>query len=130
MRTLRLLFSKAGASFDLVPLEGDFECSVQNALVNLGSVQGGDKVFPDKGTDLLKTAVSGALFDLNSANHASNYAALDTLAFSKAADYQDNPEPITGMTLKPATFTGGVLTLDVKFTSSRGRTSGVITTLT
>lgn len=129
MKTLRLIFTREGASFDTVPLEGEFECSVQNALVNIGSLQGGDHVYPDKGTTLFRKALSGALYDLNTANHASNFAALDTLRFCKASDYLDTGEKLTGMTLKPAVFSHGVLSLDAVFNSSAGRTSGVLTTL-
>lgn len=129
MKTLRLIFSKNGASFDVVPLEGEFECAVQNALVNIGSVKGSDSVFEDKGTNLLKSALNGALVDLNSANHVTVAAALDTLLFSQATDYPDTTERLSTLALKPASFSGGVITIDAQFKSSLGRVSGSITNL-
>jgi hypothetical protein len=131
MRTLRLLFAHQGASFDLdAPLSGELECAVQNALVNIGSVQGSDGVYPTKGTRLLRQALNGVMFDNNAATHASNYAALDTLKFIKAADYPDTVERITTMAIKPASYSQGRLVVDAQFTSSAGRVSGTLTTLT
>ena len=129
MKTLRLLFSKEGASFDTTPLEGEFECAVQNALVNIGSIKGGDTAFPTKGTDLLMSALNGALVDLNSANHVTVVAALDTLLFSQANDYADTAEQLSSLSLKPAAFSGGAIIIDAQFKSSLGRVSGSITTL-
>lgn len=129
MKTLRLLFTKEGASFDTTPLEGEFECSIQNALVNIGSLKGGDTAFPDKGTNLLMSALNGALVDLNSANHVTVVAALDTLLFEQAHDYPDTVEKLSTLSLKPATFSGGAVVVDAQFKSSLGRVSGTITTL-
>ena len=131
MRTLRVLFAHQGASFDLsAPLSGELECAVQNALINIGTLQGSDGIYPTKGTRLLRQALSGALFDANAAAHASNYAALDTLKFIKGVDYIDTAEKIETMAIKPASYTQGRLVVDAQFISSSGRVSGTLTTLT
>lgn len=131
MRSLRLLFTNEGASFDLTaPLSGEMECGVQNALVNIGTMQGGDRIYPTKGTRLFRQAVTGALFDATAAHHASNYAALDTLRFIKTVDYSDTVEKIETMAIKPASYKQNRIVVDVQFTSSTGRVSGTLTTLT
>lgn len=128
MKTLKIMFSKNGASFDLgAPLYGEFECSVQNALVNIATLQGSDYVFPEKGTTIYKSALNGSLVDLNAARHAANFAALDTFLFLRDTDYLDAVERIANIELRALSIAQGVLTVETVFTSSTGRVSGTLT---
>jgi hypothetical protein len=100
-----------------------FAALVQNAMVNIGTRQGTDPVYPDRGTNLQLDAAAGRLIDLNSAQHSSNFAALDTLSFSKetAGDETNGMEQVT---LAPAEFTGAALSLEAKFQAADGQTVG------
>jgi hypothetical protein len=60
-----------------------FDATIQNALVNIGTRQGTDRIYPSKGTSILKSAVEGKIVGFNVANHESQLAALDTLFFSR-----------------------------------------------
>jgi hypothetical protein len=106
-----------------------FGSAVQNALVNIGTKQGSDVVFPDKGTTLQADAVAGKLVDLNSAQHSSNFAAVDTVAFSRTHTETDDPDGVIGAQLEPADFDSNSLLIDAIFTAGDGRTVGVKTNL-
>jgi hypothetical protein len=60
-----------------------FDATIQNALANIGTRRGTDRIYPDKGTNILKRAVEGKIVGLNVANHESQLAAIDTLFFSR-----------------------------------------------
>ena len=101
-----------------------FQCVVQNALVGLGTAQGTDPVYPDRGTNLQKDAAVGRLIDLHSAQHASNFAALDVLAFSRETEAGD-PSGLAQVLLSPAEFSGNGLQLEAKFLSIDGKSVGI-----
>jgi hypothetical protein len=107
----------------------DFGAAVQNSLVNIGTQQGSDPIYPERGTTLQEDAVAGRLIDLNSAQHSSNFAAVDTLAFARAFTPADDPHSVASVQLEPADFTGSSLLIDAIFTSLEGATVGVKTTL-
>jgi hypothetical protein len=60
-----------------------FDATIQNALVNIGTRAGTDRIYPTKGTTILKSAVEGKIVGLNVANHETQAAAIDTLFFSR-----------------------------------------------
>jgi hypothetical protein len=60
-----------------------FDATIQNALVNIGTRNGTDRIYPTKGTTILKSAVEGKIVGLNVANHEAQSAAIDTLFFSR-----------------------------------------------
>ncbi len=129
MKSLKLNFNSDGADFDLVQIADGFTCDIQAALVNIGTMAGSDRAYPEKGTNLLKAGVRSALFDIVAANHASNFAALSTLLFIRDHDYDDNPNPLAKIILKPALYDGRLLKLDAEFTGEDGTVSGVLTNL-
>jgi hypothetical protein len=100
-----------------------FDAVVQNAMVNIATRQGTDPLYEERGTNLQLDASAGRLIDLNSAAHSSNFAALDTLAFSKATE-ADDPSGLSQVTLAPAQFSGGALSLEAKFQSIDGKSVG------
>jgi hypothetical protein len=63
------------------------DCVRQNGIVNLLTVKGSDKFFPSKGTTLLVSQVNGTIYDPTSAQHQSNFAALDTVTFLRLHEY-------------------------------------------
>ncbi len=129
MKGLKLNFTDAGVEIDLTTPVADFGCEVQNALVDIGIMRGSSRIYPAQGTNLLRNALSGSLIDIAAAGHASNFAALSALTFSRNNDYADTANPLVGVTLKPATFSGLLLKLDAQFTAADGTVSGVITNL-
>lgn len=99
-------------------------CTVQNAMVNLGTDRGTDRVLSDKGTDLLKTAVSSGLPSRNLAQHIANFASIDTLFFSRAADRVTDGDSLQGITLVPDTFSPQRVVFAARFRSVDGREVG------
>lgn len=129
MTGIRIIFSEDGIRFDFDNPVKDFECTAQNALVNIGTRKGSDPMFPERGTDLLKTALSGAIVDLNSAAHASNLAAVDTLFFSRTWEQAGNTERMAKVQLDPLSIQDRCLQLDAVFTSTDGNQIGTSTPL-
>lgn len=81
------------------------QATVQNALVNILTPAGTDLLFSNRGTALFKTAISGGIFNPRSAAHAANFAASDTLFFSREYDVADTADQLREISLQP-TFTG------------------------
>jgi len=115
-------FSGDRPGFGTASVSG-FQAVVQNAMVNIGTRQGTDPVFPDRGTNLQLDAATGRLIDLNSAAHSSNFAALDTMTFSRTTDDGDQ-NGLSQVVLAPAQFSGGSLSLEAKFQSIDGKSVG------
>ena len=105
-----------------------FGAVVQNSMVNVATRQGTDPVYPERGTNLQKDAAAGRMIDINSAQHASNFAALDTVSFSRLVDKGD-PSALTQATLAPAQFSGRSLSLEAKFQSADGQSVGITITV-
>ncbi len=99
-----------------------FDAVVQSCTVNLLVSKGSDPLFPDRGTDLLTRALSGAVFSSQSARHAANFASVDTLFFSRRkerADADDKPESVL---LENLDFKAGKLSFEPRIISIDGRT--------
>lgn len=130
MKSLKINFNGAdGTVFDLVEVVEGFNCTIQNALVNIGTRRGSDRLMSEKGTDLLKAGIQGVLVDLNAANHASNFAALATLSFTTSVERPDSEETLAALVLQPSFFDGRLLQVDAQFTSSTGAVYGTLTVL-
>ena len=130
MKGLKLTFAARGASLDLSSLVEDFDCVVQNAMVCIATAAGSDAIYPGKGTNLLKQALSGAVVDVRSAGHASNFAAVDTLFFSRSNDYSDSTEKLAKAELQPVSMSQESLQLTAQFTSTAGKVVGITSALT
>jgi hypothetical protein len=128
MRGVALIFGEAGPTFGTAAVVG-FEATVQNALVNLGTRQGTDPLYPERGTTLQKDASAGKLVELNSAQHASNFAASDTLFFLRDFDAVGDPDAISELKLAPANSDQKSLLLEATFLSADGRVLGLAATL-
>ncbi|MEG1542955.1 MAG: hypothetical protein RR382_00325 [Tannerellaceae bacterium] len=64
----------------------DKDAYTQKCLVNLVTSAGTDKLYDERGTDLLRTAASGAIINKASANHECNAASINTLFFVRGYD--------------------------------------------
>lgn len=72
------------------------QVTAQKVLINLATQQGTDKLYPDKGTNLLKQCIGAVMVNENAAQHISNFAALDTLYFINETDNLEVEDP-TGL---------------------------------
>lgn len=108
-------------SAELLPqIAVGLQASVQNALVNILTPAGSDLLFSQRGTALFATALSGGIFNPRSAAHAANFAASDTLFFSREYDVADTADQLREVSLQPS-FTGvDSLTVESGFLSIGG----------
>jgi hypothetical protein len=125
---VKITFSSDGALFDFSRAVEDRDAIIQNSMINIGTLAGSDKVYPDKGTSLFSSAVRGRLVNGNAAAHASNFAAVDTLFFERKYLDPTCPDLLTKVSLKPATFDGRQLTVNAAFQFDDGTTVGSINT--
>jgi hypothetical protein len=131
MKGLKILLSKNDTVIDLNNSVTGFDATVQNALVNIATQAGSDKIYSDKGTNLLKHAVTGKIVGFNDANHEAQIAALATLFFSRDQDTgAPSTERLGSIAMSPVTYTEGTLTISAAFTDLEGsRTLGTTTIL-
>ena len=84
MDGIALQFNSSGAVQILPSLVEDQTCTSQNAVVNLLTEQGTDKIFPTRGTTVFQEAVSGGIISRQVATNVGNFAAINTLFFMAA----------------------------------------------
>lgn len=101
MRGLRLNFQGDKVYIDYQhPLEQTVDCLAQNAVVNTATPENSDHVFPDKGTNLVKKIFSGQVFNEIKANHAGNFAAVESRNFVNAQLPEDEEEKLSDFVLE------------------------------
>ena len=98
---LKVDFTENGGSLKTGESVSGDHTSIQNALMNIGTVAGTDKAFPAKGTDLFTTALKRGLPSLADARHAANFAAVDTLFFVRANEEATNDNSIKVLNISP-----------------------------
>ena len=129
MDGVRLNFSEEGASIDFNDSVHGFYSAVQNSIVNIGTRQNTDQLYPEKGTTFFEKAVSGGVNTLLEASHSSNFAADETLNFYQKTD-KSTEDKLTVFRLIPTSFVpGGKLAVDVYAESSEGHIIQTSTTL-
>lgn len=101
-----------------------FDASVQCALVHIGTVRGSGIIFPDYGTDLLKSGLLGLITDLASARHLANFAAAETREFINART--DDGSGIVSLFLQPSQLEPPVLHLNTMMVSETQEERGII----
>ena len=89
MKSLRVAFDEGGARLVFDETVEGTRNTAQKCLINVGTINGSDSMFADRGTQLLAQAVRSELISENTAQHAANFAALDTLTFVRVNDPQD-----------------------------------------
>lgn len=125
MEGLSIEFIKSGAVLDVASKVENFGTIVQNGMVNIGTVAGSDPLYATRGTQLYSAGILGALIAFNSAYHASNFAALDTTFFLKSSDYEEvNYERVKLVEMRPVTYTGTQLNINVRFEGEAGTIVG------
>lgn len=109
----------------------DFDATVQNALANIGTRQGTDRIYPSKGTNILKRAVEGKIVGLNVANHEAQLAAINTLFFSREYETSTNLSVKLGKVfMDTLSYDGAKLRINSAFTNfSETITKGTVTLL-
>lgn len=126
MEGLGIDFNKGGAVLSAARKVVDFETIAQNGLVNLATVVGTDEMYPAKGTELYLPSTIGSVTKYEDAYHQSNFAALDTVSFLQATDYEDVIyQRIDRIILEPVRFTGSYLQINAVFEAEDGTTIGI-----
>lgn len=124
MRGIRLTFNENGPRFNFSVPVRRFESTVQNALVNLGTDLGSDRVFVERGTDLKRDGAHGRMATSVWANHSANFAALRTLAFIQQTDTPVNPYKLQDFSLKCEEIRLTRATLNVRAVSTQDEVIG------
>ena len=108
-----------------------FDATIQNALANIGTRKGTDRMYPDKGTNLLKRAVEGKIVGLNVANHETQLSAIDTLFFSREYETSTDLSIRLGKVfMDTLSYDGAKLRINAAFTNfSETITKGTVTIL-
>lgn len=129
MEGLKINFVDGDIFIDTENKVTGFSATVQNALVNIGTRQGTDKIYSTKGTEILKSAAEGKIVGFNVANHEAQLAAIDTLFFSR--EYETSRDPTVKMGkvfLDPLTYDGVKLRINAAFTDfTEATTVGTVT---
>ena len=124
MRGIRLDFSEAGPGFDLETPVRDFDATVQNALVNVGTDMGSDFVFATRGTNLRLDGAQGRMATEIWANHSANFASLRTLDFAQKNDHANNEYKLQTFNMRCRGVEQDRLVLQVRAVSEGGTVIG------
>lgn len=130
MKSLKLNFATSGA--DLIPTQAveDHYATIQACLVNLATELGSDKVHAQRGTNLLRQAVSGLLVSSQDAMHACNFAAVDTVFFVRANEPRAAAhDRVAAIRTNPMLLDKTSLRVDLQFVFVSGTEIGVIQSL-
>jgi hypothetical protein len=100
-----------------------FKAVIQNAMVNLLTDAGTDLIYADRGTTLFFRALNAGIFNYRSASHACNFAASDTLFFSREHEEADADDKLNTVGLEPALLNFNRLDATVGFVSIDGRSA-------
>jgi hypothetical protein len=128
MRGVKIDFTGDQPVFDFTDTVQDFDTTVQNALVNLGTMINSDLLYPDRGTYLMLDAVQGRMVNLQWANNSANFAAIKTIVFSQNNDLVGNPFILQTLTLTANVYNINQLTLNVSAVCVDGTTVGASVT--
>ena len=112
-----------GAQLDFQTEVSGFLNEVQGALVNVLQDTGKDKLFGNRGTRLFRTALDGGIFNIRSASHVANFAAVDTLFFSREHSTANAENKLKEIILNPTAITLGSLEVEAGFVSIAGQTA-------
>lgn len=129
MRSLKIAFRNSGPVFDFGTFNSGFDGTVQNALVNVGTNQGTDPLYPDRGTTLAKDAAQGRMVNSVWAAHTTNFAALSTLSFIQKTEAQDDLDRLQDFQLEIELLQSQQVKLNVFAKSSLGETRGLKVTI-
>jgi hypothetical protein len=121
-KSLEIIFEPGGEiRLELDRAVEGFSATAQNALVNLITDKGRDKIFPDRGTNLLQAALATGLSNRRAASHQANFAAADTLFFSRENELAPPEDKLARVSLVPSKLNLRVLELQATFVSVDNR---------
>lgn len=129
MQTTVVDFTGDRPRLDLNKRISGFKSSAQRCLVNLGTRKGTDPLYEDRGTNLLRDAVSGRMINANAAQHSANFAAADTYFFERAFDAPGDIDALASVALTTVNYDGQQVNFQVVFVSASGEQIGVTPTL-
>lgn len=92
----------------------------QRYIINMATGAGTDRIYPDRGTDLLADTSGSVVFDENGAAHIGNFAALDTTLFMEQVSTEErmaSNDAIYVTSVTPVSYSNEkrILHLAVKF---------------
>jgi len=117
MKGLKINLNSGNTYIEVDSSVSGLDSTIQNALVNIGTINGSDYIYTDKGTKLLKTGLEGKIVGFSEANHESNMAAIDTLFFSRSQDIgATSTERIGQIKLTPVDYKDNKLSVNASFT--------------
>lgn len=129
MNSLKINFGRGGAEMKFDETVAEFDATIQAALVNIATDRGSATAHPARGTNLLREAVSGRLVGEQAAQHAVNFAAIDTLFFVRENEPIDSGEKLTEIVTEPVQLSVGAMRLRLQFRGGNGTVKGVINDL-
>lgn len=129
MRGSKLTFGDSGPDFDFSSVQKDFDCTVQNMLVNIGTQLGSDPNFKDRGTTLAIDAAQGRMVNGVLSKQAANFAALHTTAFLNKTEMQGNKHRLQSVRLQVDRLKEQRLDLLAFAVSTTGESRGTLNTL-
>jgi hypothetical protein len=124
LKSIAVVFTHDGISFDTDRFVEGLDAVVQNALINLLTAKNTDATAPDRGTNLFKDGVRQNPTSIRQMQHLANFAATDTLHFSRNTDPETNDDSLAAVQLRVSEADLGVVDLDLSFTSVDGRVIG------
>lgn len=128
MTGLKVQFTDSG--LNLVPdqaVDGSMT-TAQNALVNIGTSKNSDWAYPERGTDLLQSAVRDGIPTQTTARHYANFAAVDTLFFLRDTEAKTTDESLDLVELTPDRVDQNLAVFDVYLQFLNGQKLGRINT--
>lgn len=89
MRAVKVDFRGVDSKILWTQSTQDRSCVEQKYIMNVATDNGSDTIFPDRGTDLLASAIAGSVTDDSSADALGEFAATDTIYF---CSWEEDPE--------------------------------------
>lgn len=121
-KSLAIRFDKGGVVTLVTDQQADgMNAVVQNVLINLLTDSASDTLFPERGTDLFKAALSGGVFNFRSASHSCNFAASDSLYFSREYETADSGDKLADIVIDPVFLSVNSLDAQISFEAVDGR---------
>lgn len=129
MKGLAIDFSPGGPGILLDAYVEGFNTTAQNAMVNLGTDLGSDPMWPERGTNIMRAALQGAVINFTSARHVANFAALSSKTFLISTEDARVTELLEDLTLSPVELSYMSLKVNAQITSSLGKVIGMVSNL-
>ena len=129
MNDLAFIFSGSGQlAVDWSATVSGIHNVKQKLIGNLLTDLGTDEIVPSRGTNLLRSVTGGGVYDLRSAQHALNFAALAAKLTVRAYEPDDAPpgDRVRGFTAVFAAVTDTILTANLALATADGNSIGVI----